>query len=260
MSSNRSSRLLLVVSAIVLVAGAMGAVGALSAEAPTSAEVGTDADATITFDQSDLYGGGEFQDWSLRGETELANATWTVVGYNAADTEVNRTTYPRDGGSGSTFTHPVDIDNDVVRLEIVVEGTVPEVESYNYSDPQSFTIASFTRLRGNSEDTIETISVHHYTNESQQARTAIEQAEEAVNGSSNQNAQQDLEQAISFYNGGQFDEAIDAADQAERAAEQSRQQNQLMQTVIYVVLGLVVLALLVGGVWWYRKNQQASRL
>lgn len=260
MSSNRSSRALVVVSAIVLVSGAIGVVGALSVEAPSSAQVGTETNATVAFNQSDLYGGGEYQDWTLRGETELANATWTVVGYNAADTVVNRTTYPRDGGSGSTFTHPVDIDNDVVRLEIVVEGTVPEVERYNYSDPQSFTIASFARLRGNSEDTIRTVTVHHYTNESQQARTAIDQAQEAVNGSSNQNARQDLEQAISFYNGGQFDEAIDAADQAQRAAEQSRQQNQLMQTVIYVVLGLVVLALVVGGVWWYRKNQQASRL
>lgn len=260
MSSNRSSRLLVVVSAIVLVSGAIGAVGALSADVPTSAEAGSETNTTVTFNQSNLYGGGEYQDWTLRGETELANATWTVVGYNAADTEVNRSTYPGDGGSGSSFNHPVNVDNDVVRLEITVEGTVSEVTNYTFSPPQSFTVASFARLRGNSEDVLEAYAVHHYTNESQPARTAIEQAEEAVNGSSNQNARQDLEQAISFYNGGQFDEAIDAADQAEQAADQSRQQNQLMQTVIYVVIGLVVLALVVGGVWWYRKNQQASRL
>ncbi len=264
MSSNRFSRLLLVVSAIVLAAGVVGGVpvsgdiAGVEGDVPESAMQGDEVTATFTLNQTALY--DRYNEWTLRGETELTNVTWTVVG-ESVDGNINvDETYPKQGNDGTSFEHSIDSEQAVAQIEVTVRGTVPVVTEFNYSPAQTLMIADFTQVRGSNTRPLGTFTTRPYTNESDVARNTIERAQEAVNGSNNADARDTLGDAISFYNGGQFDEAIDAAERAENTAKQSRQQSQFVQTALYAIVALVGIGGIAGGVWWYRKNQRASRL
>ena len=117
MNSSPSSSLLLVLVCAVLAAGVVGAVDVDADTVPGSAEVGTDVSAEVAL--VELY--DEADQWTLAGESELRNVTWTVVGFNAADREVQsfRTSYAGEG-----FEHPVSLDSEVVRLRVELTGTV----------------------------------------------------------------------------------------------------------------------------------------
>ena len=110
-------------------------------------------------------------------------------------------------------------------------------------------------VTGSSESTLNTSTVHHYTNDSREARNAIDNATMAVNGSGNQDAQDQLNRSVEAYNGGQFDLAIDTAQDARDTAEQAEQSQQQTQTLIYAAIALVVLAIIGGGVYYWRANQ-----
>jgi len=191
--------------------------------------------------------------WTLAGETELENVSWTVTVLRAGDPVdgVDPQTY-----GGQSFTQELDIDNngDEVRVELV--GDTPAIENYTYEPEERYTVASLTRVTGNNENEFRNDTAHHYTNESREARQAINTSQQAVANApgDNSGAQSDIDRAISAYEAENFDNAISLAEDAEKQAQQAQQSQQTTQTLLYAV-GAVVLLLLLGGGGYYFYSQ-----
>ncbi|MFB6296527.1 MAG: hypothetical protein ABEH66_06790 [Halobacteriales archaeon] len=256
MNSNHYSKLALLVVALVAAAGVAGAVS-ISGETGDERQVGSEVSVTYTVNEPFQ----PFQEWTLRGSTELENATWTVREIDTANQTVESVTYPQeDGADPQTFSHPVSQGNNVERLTVTLTGDVPAVSNYTYDPPNTITVAEFRQEAGGSAETLQTYRTHPYTTESREARDAIDSAQEVVGANASQDARQDLQDAIDFYDGEQFDRAIDNAQEAEQKAEQAEQQQDLVELVILVVGAILLLALVVGGVYRYRKNQTGNKL
>ncbi|WP_181692299.1 hypothetical protein [Natronomonas sp. LN261] len=250
----KSSKLVAALVAVslfgALFAGSATAVESSPQDLPEESEVGTDFEAT--FEVTGLF--DEFERWTLVANTELENATWTIRRYNQAGDELSR-----EDADGPTATEPVDIDDDTARVEVRVTGTTPELEALSYEPPDRFVAAAFTLEReGGTERTIGSHEVHHYTEQSREAREAIDSASEAVEESGSDEARSSLDSAISAYESGNFENAIDLAERAEGEVSQSR----LIRNALLGVGVVIVLAVLLGGGYWvYKSRQQApSRL
>lgn len=250
MNWNRCSRVGLALALLAVVAvGSTAAVETAPEGVPDASAVGSDVTATVTL--TDLY--AEYNAWTLHGETALTDVTWTVVAFNAADEQIDQQSY-----DGQSFNHSVDIENDAIRLEVRVAGTTPAVENYTYAPPQSYTLARFQRVRqGGTSEGIDAYSVHHYTEDSKAARTAIAEAEAAVEGSGSAAARDQLSKAIRAYDDGNFALAQELAGDAADEAEQARQSRQTTQTLLFGGLALVVLVVVAAGAyyWWSRRDE-----
>jgi hypothetical protein len=251
----KSSKLVAVAVAVLLFgalfAGTTAAVESSPQTLPEESEVGTDFEAT--FELTDLF--GDYREWTLSAGTELENVTWTIDQYDQAGDQVGDTTEV----DGQNVTETVSIDDDTASVEVRVTGTTPEVDEWSYDPPDRFVVASFTQTReGGTDQEIATHEAHHYTPDSREARQAIDQAQTAVEGSGSGEAQSSLDSAISAYESGNFENAIDLAERAENEASQSQfRRNALM------IGGAVIVVLLVafGGYRLYKSRQQGpSRL
>lgn len=253
MNSSRCSELAVAVVVLLAVAATPAAAVSVSGDTPSSVEV--DSSEELTYEVTDLY--TDYDQWVLEGETELTDVSWTVTLYDQTGAEIDQETY-----NGQSFEQPVDSSEDVNRVEVRLEGTVPAVESYSYDPPQSMTVASFTQSQeGGSSSELESYDdVRPYTEERQEARTAIEDAESAVEnarsaGASVGDAERDVEDAIEFYNGGQFEQAISNAEEAEETSNSASSSAQRTELLLMVGAGLVVLLVLAGGVYWYLQQR-----
>lgn len=241
------SELLTLVVGIALVTtlfvGPVSAVESSTQNLPEEAEVGSDVEATVEL--TDLF--SEFEQWTLSGTTELESVTWTVRQFDQAGNQVSQTSM-----DGQSLSADVAIDDGVERIEVRVTGTAPAVENYTYEPPQRFDFANLTQARsGGSEQPIETYEVHHYTEESNTARNAIDDASEAVGSSDNGAAL--LDSAISSYENGNFENAQESARSAESEASRSR----LIRNVLLGVGAIVLLGVLAfGGYRLYESQQQ----
>jgi hypothetical protein len=218
----------------------------------SDAEVGTQITATVTL--TELYQNPQLESWTLAGETELTAVTWTVEYYDQTGARVNQQSFDGRSFSGAQ----VSAEEGTSEVRVRITGTVPEVTEYSYDPAQSFTVLDLTQTReGGSSTDIESWSATHYTEESREARTAIDDAAAATGSVDSQEADRLLENAIEAYNGGgdEFSLAIDLASQAQTEAEQTRQSNRLTRFALYGVGGLVVVGLLVGGVFYWRSKQ-----
>ena len=249
MSWIRSSKSATLVALFALLLAAAGPAGALTITDRTDFEdsrVGETVSTTVVIedpftDQPD--------EWTLRGSTELENVSWTVTVLQQGN-QVNETVY-----GDRTFEQTLNLENggDEVRIDLV--GDTPAVENHTYEPPETYVLWDLVSVTGSSESTLNTSTVHHYTNDSREARNAIDNATMAVSGSGNQDAQDQLNRSVEAYNGGQFDLAIDTAQDARDTAEQAEQSQQQTRTLIYAAIALVVLAMLGGGVYYWRANQ-----
>jgi len=249
MSWIRSSKGATLVALFALLLAAAGPAGALTITDRTDFEdsrVGETVSTTVVIedpftDQPD--------EWTLKGSTELENVSWTVTVLQQGN-QVNETVY-----GDQTFEQTLSLDNggDEVRIDLV--GDTPAVENHTYDPRETYVLWDLVSVTGSSESTLNTSTVHHYTNDSREARNAIDNATMAVNGSGNQDAQDQLNRSVEAYNGGQFDLAIDTAQDAQNTAEQAEQSQQQTQTLIYAAIALVVLAIIGGGVYYWRANQ-----
>lgn len=249
MTSRALSALLAGLLAVSLFAGGAAAVET-SSDAPAESEVGADFQAT--YEVTDLF--SDATEWTLRGETNLTNVTWTVTVYDQADTQLRQETY-----TDATFEEEIDTDGGTNRVEVEVVGTTPAIENYTYDPPETFTAAAFTEVRpGGTEHEIDSDEVHHYTTESKEARQAIDDARDAVERSGSSEGQQSLESAISAYENGNFENAIRNAERAEEEASES----QFVRNAALAAAGVVVLLLVAGGGYYaYRSREDApSRL
>jgi hypothetical protein len=192
--------------------------------------------------------------WTLEGQTELTDVTWTVEYYDQTGARVDQQSFDGQSFSGAQ----VSAEEGTSEVRVRITGTVPEVTEYSYDPPQSFTVLDLTQAReGGSSNDIDSWSATHYTQESREARNAIDDAAAAVEEVNSQSAEQDLQRAIEAYNGDgdEFGLAADLATQAQEDAEQTRQSNRLTRLALYGVGGLVVIGLLVGGVLYWRSQQ-----
>jgi hypothetical protein len=218
----------------------------------SDAEVGEQITATVTL--TELYQNPSLESWTLEGETELTGVTWTVEYYDQTGARVTQQSF--DGQSFSDAA--VAAADGTSEIQVRITGTVPDVGEYSYDPAQSFTVLDLTQAReGGSSNDIDSWSATHYTEESREARNAIDDATAATEGVDSQEADRLRENAIEAYNGngGDFALAIDLANQAQEQAEQTRQSNQLTRFALYGVGGLVVIGLVVGGFLYWRSQQ-----
>lgn len=247
--SSKSTAVLVLLIVSVAAVGTAAAVTTASTEAPEEAQVGEEVTVSVTL--TDLYEDGNGA-WTLNGSTELRNVSgWSVTKVQPNGNE-NTTTF--EGQQAFQVRIASEENLDEVRLSIT--GDVPPVEAYSYRPPQEFVAAELSQVRGENVNDLETVAVHHYTNESRTASQAISEAEEAVNASDSSEARETLDSAISVYEGGtNFGEARNLAQEAQDEAESAQQSAQTTQTLL-IVGGVVVLLLVIGGGFYYYRSQQ----
>jgi len=249
MSWIRSSEAGAVLVLLAVTLAAVGTAAALSASAenvPEDARAGTEINATITVE--DPFTDTADQ-WTLQGHTELEGATWLVTVFDQGE-RVDRATF-----DGQNFEMPLNRSDGGDEVVFELEGTTPAVENHTYSPPERFTMARLNRTEEGIDEDINTWRVHHYTNDSREARQAIDSAAAAINATDNEDAERSLQQAISSYNNGNFENALSNARDAENAAQQAEQSQQTMQLALFGVGGLVVLLLIGGGIHYWRSQQ-----
>jgi len=233
-----------VLLALSLVAVGTVAAVSVSGDAPAPAENGTEVSMDVTLE--DPFANAPDQ-WTLRGETELNNATWNVEVMNQGRLVT------RSDTTGANFTQPLDFEDGATTVNVTITGTVPTLTEFDYEDKaaENYLVMALSQQGGNAVD--QTWEAHRYTAGSQTARTAIDEASSAVEeaGGTGQN---DLDQAISAYNAGNFDNAESIAGDAQATAEES----QGGLPVVLIGAAVVVLLLVVGGGYYYYQSQQSG--
>ncbi len=254
MNSSHYSKLALVaVLLAVVAAGPAAAVSVSGAEVPDDAAVGSTVDVTYTVDE--LY--TNYDQWQLEGETSLESVTWTVTAYDVGGTQINQQEY-----NGQSFSHTIAKADDVAEVTVRLQGTVPEWDDWSYEPPQSVVLANFSEAQeGGAETELQTSEIRPHTEESQAARDAIDEAQAAIDeadaaGVNVEEATSRLDNAISAYDAGNFENAQDLAEDSLDAAESAQQSSQ--QTSMLLLIGgvIVVIAVLAGLVYWYLSNRE----
>lgn len=255
-SLNRCFKLALACLLVLsLVAAPAAAVSVGDDDVPTEGEVGQQVTATVTLDQ--LYQNPQLESWTLAGSTELTDVTWTVVYYDQTGAKVGQ-----DEFDGQNFTGAdVSAADGTSEVEVTVTGTVPEVGTYSYDPAQEFTAMELTQTReGGSSNEIQTWTTHHFTSDSDEARSALDDAQAAIQSASGANtdeAEQSFANAVDAYESGNFDLATNLANEAQTKAENAEQSSQTMQLAMYAVGGVLVVALLAGGFLYWRSQQDS---
>jgi cobalamin biosynthesis Mg chelatase CobN len=252
MNWSRSSKVGL--AALLLLCAAVAPAGAVSVNTqgvPDGERVGQQTSATYSFEE--LY--DQYDQWTLRGETQLEQATWTVSLYDQTGSRVARNTY-----NGASFNQTVAAAEDVNRVEVNVTGAVPSVTNFSYDPAQTFTMAAFTQSQqgGTSSAIGEPTEVRYYTENSREARSAIDEAASAVESADSAEAEELLSSAISAYNAGNFENAVNLAGQASETAQEAQQSQQTTQLLVYAGVGLLVLLVIAGAVYWFLNNRDTN--
>lgn len=246
----RSSNRVLAITFVVVLLGAAGTAAALSVTAsnvPEETPVGSETNASITIEDPFTDTPNE---WTLEGETQLENVSWTVTVLDQGQ-QLSQETYGQQ-----SFSQELAREGGGDQIEIEIAGDVPAVEEHSYDPPENYTLAELRSVQGNNTQELTTYSVHHYTNESQSARQEIDAASAAIeDAGGTEDANRSLEQAISAYDNGNFENAISNAKDAQSAAEQAEQSQEQTQMLLYAGVGVVVLLVVIGGVWYWRNQQ-----
>ena len=253
---SRTCAILLAVALVFTLAAPVAAVTTDADDVPDSEAVG--AEVSVTYTLTDLY--DDHRTWTLNGTTELENVSWSVRTYDSAGDQVGQT----ESYDGSSFAQGVSADDGVARVEVRVSGTVPAIEEFTYEPAEQFELTSFAQEReGGGTSEIDSWHVHHYTADSNEARQAIDRAGAAIDDASDAGAdvagaERTYNNAISAYESADFENAIDLADQAEERAIDEKQSTERNRLVMYGGVGVVVLALLVGGGYFLYQSRQDS--
>lgn len=248
MNWSRCSRVALAALLVATLAAAPVAAVSVSTEnVPSEAEAGATigTEDAITFTLTDLY--SKYDSYTLTGQTDLEQAAWTVTKLNNQGDEI-----AERSSTGQSFS--VQVTGEAASVQVRLEGEVPSVESFSYEPPQNVTLAAFAQGQQGSVSTpIESYSLHHYTNDSRDARQAIGSAAEVVDeGGAGSDL---LASARSSFEAGNFQNAMDLANQAETAAENAQSTQSRNQLLMLGAGALLVLAV-VGGVAYYVLNNR----
>lgn len=274
MTSSRYSKAgtlaLLAVLVFSVVAAPTAAVELSETSVPDDAEAGTQVSASFTM--SNLYQDPNWDPWTLEGETELRNVTWTLTFIDAQGNEFDTRSY-----DGQSFSQPeITTERDILTVRVEVTGETPSVAESDLTYPgnETFLLAELTQTRGEegSMGEIGTWEVRHYTTAGDaedadpgtlEARNALDAAQAAIQaandaGADTSTANDTFRSAVSAYENGNLANAVDLANRAEEEAndakdskEQSEQQSQLL---LYGGIGVVALIVIVGGVFYWRNQ------
>jgi hypothetical protein len=228
--------------AVVLLAS-VGTAAAVTVEFsdPAPAEVGQEVEYCVAVEQPFRNAPDQ---WTVRGSTGLENATWTL--------QVSAQGDPVDtqdaAGENVTYDLSQSTSPTPTLVNVTVSGDVPAVDSYSYDDPgvESVELVTIARVTGGNANELESIETHRYTEASREARTAIDSAIESV-GSRNDK----IEQAISAYDTGNFENARSLAEEAESGAQSG-------QLLLYAAIAIVVLAIVGGGIYYWRTQRDTG--
>ncbi|WP_232686408.1 hypothetical protein [Halobacterium zhouii] len=252
MNSSRCSELAVALVVLVLVATVPAAAVSISGDAPSKTKVGEKQRTTFTLTEPF----SDYEEWTLKLQTELTDVTWRITTYDNADNQVSEKTL-----TGQSVEYHLQAKSGVTRVEVRLVGTAPGVNNWSYDPAQQFTYAKFVQAQqGGSSDTVKRLTTRPYTTESQNARTAITSAKRTIDDVEDaadvSGAKSDLQDAIEFYNSGNFQQAIQNANQAEEAAKAAASSAQQMDTLLMVGAGIVVLLVVLGGVYWYLQQRE----
>lgn len=249
MSWTHSSKVVAVGVLLAVALGTAGIVAGVSFDGsgvPDSVEVGEEPEFNVSTD--DPFADKE-SPWTIEADSDLDEADITIVA-ETVDGDVTEAS----GEEGLELSSEEGVNN--VRIH-VANGEVPPVQQYNYEDPEQEEVTVLT-VSDASGTVIDSWSVHRYTEESREARQAIDDASDIVADEGGDSAQERLDEAIVHYNNGEFDSAITAAEDAENQAQSG---GELMRILLIVVGALVVLGIVGGGVYYWRQSKQdTSRL
>lgn len=228
---------------VVVLLASVGTAAAVTVEfsEPAPVQVGDEVEYSVAVEEP-------FRDapdqWTLRADTGLGNATWTL--------QVSAQGDPVDtvdaAGENVTYELSQSTSPTPTLVNVSVSGDVPAIDTYSYDDPASehVELVTVSRVTDGNVNELQTVEVRRYTEASQEARTAIDDAIEAV-GSRNDK----IEQAISSYDNGNFENAQSLAEEAESGAQSG-------QLLLYAAIAIVVLAVVGGGLYYWRKQRNTG--
>jgi hypothetical protein len=248
MSWIRSSKGIALVVLFTVSLAAVGGAVALSVSAdgvPGETQVGQPSNATITLNDPFV----ETKQWTLEGATELRNVSWQVTVLDQGDT-VSDETY-----GSQEFTQALNASSGGDTIEIRIEGDTPPISDYSFDPEETYTLFDLDQTVGSNTNDLNASEVHHYTNDSKSARESIVAAQEAINGTNSEEARNLVNNSISAYDSGNFDNAEDLASQAQNTAEQAEESSEQTQMLLYAGVGVVVIALIGGGIYYWRSQQ-----
>jgi len=235
---------------VLLVSGTAAAVS-FDEQPPEPAQVGDTVEAEVTM--TDVFEDPLPNSYTLQANTQLNDADFTIRG-----TDVAGDTVVQEDVASSTATLELSSEQGISEVTIIVEGQVPEMSEFNYQDRsvENYTAVELSRAVDNGTSTLDggVFRAHRFTEQSQQARQAIDAANESVQQTGGGgDGEDDLNLAVAAYNRGNFQNAIDLAENAESTAEGSQQTTQLL-----LIGGSVValVAVVGGGAYVYRQRQQ----
>ncbi len=249
MNLTRCSRLAVALLCVVLLATGVASAFSVSADGvPSSAAVGEEVSVTYTVDDPFTDAPSE---WTLNATTELENVGWTVTVLRAGNPiDDGETTY-----GDQSFERDLSVDNNGDQVRIELTGEVPEVENFTYEPREEFVVASLERVTGNNAEEFRNDTAHHYTEDSRAARQSIEDAESAIDAAGGHDEAGNLrDNAVSAYEVGNFGNAQDLAEEAESKAQSAQQSQQTMQLALMAVGALLVIALVAGGIYYWRSQ------
>lgn len=247
--SKRSVVFILLAVAVVGVVGTAAAVTVTDENVPQEVESEAETSATLTV--SNLYDDAP-SEWTLRAESNLTgDVTWQLSKAKFGNAGIEN-----ESGSGSSIETAVSQENDDEEITISVSGTMPNRSEYNYDPRQNLSAITLYRVSGDQQTEIGSADIEYFTENSKQARQAIESAREAIDAvGGNSEAEDTLQGAISSYDNENFGNAIRQAENAEEAAQETQQSQQTTQLLVFGGAGILVLALVGGGVWYWRNQQ-----
>lgn len=246
MNSNHYSKLVaLVVAAVVL--GSLGTAAAVSFSGDVQQEVQVGDQERIEVTVEDIFEQQPDQ-WTLRAESNLEEADVTIEA-DAADG-----TIVREGEGAATLALDRSSDRGITQIDIQVTGQVPEINNYDYDNLSLENVTGLAVLDADevAEPQLESWELHRFTEESQDARAAIDEADAAVANATSDSASERLDEAKTFYESGEFDSAIEAANDARDTAESEGETQELLLTIAAVVLVVVLVG---AGVYIWRARQ-----
>jgi hypothetical protein len=236
---------------LVVLLGAVGTVAAISVSGspPSASLVGEDVEMTASVE--DPFDGPPDQ-YVLRGTTELDNASWTVSTVNQGDPVETVTS------GGQSFEMELNVENSATDVEIELQGTVPDLTSFNYQDSaaEEYEAMTLVRVSNGTETELDSWSVHRFTESTQAAREAIDAAIEAGARDATDDSEQAVTNAIEFYNGGNFEQAITNAENAEELAEEAADSGG--PPMLLIGGALVLLLIVIAAVAYVYQSNKSS--
>jgi VIT1/CCC1 family predicted Fe2+/Mn2+ transporter len=235
----------------VVAAGTAAGLSVTTENAAAEYRVGQPVSVNVTIE--DPFTGDAANQWTLNGRTEATEVVWSV-----RVLDQGQVVRPEETFGSASFNYTLSRDGGGDTVVIQLQGTAPAIENYTYAPEERFTVADMNRISGSNTADLETIEAHHYTNESKEARDAIESAEQAYDEDGGPDSVQNrINDSIAFYESEQFGQAVDNANEARTQVSQAEQSQQTTTLILYAVGAIVLLALIGGGIYYWRSQQES---